>query len=265
MHYESGRSTERMLFSALTRGIIISRPQVSQRSLKSIPTRRTVKRSPPQGCFFFEDYDISCPDIHRHKLPSCFYCIRERANYKVQNSGRRAYTWIYRVKNGSAYRRRRKKGGSTMPQGGYLPEGSLLNTPQNRAYTQNPALLQRAMEDGRILEATAGTLRRGAQPDRRAGGRGRHHSARRGGRGNRVGPHARNRHFVARGQAGLLSGHGNAGRAVHSVAPPGAGAVHGVVYADAVSRRRHPRPRHPPRGVWRFCRHRLRQRLTHRN
>ena len=42
-----------------------------------------------------------------------------------------------------------------MPQGGYLPEGSLLNTPQNRAYTQNPALLQRAMEDGRILEATA--------------------------------------------------------------------------------------------------------------
>lgn len=42
-----------------------------------------------------------------------------------------------------------------MPQGGYLPEGSLLNTPQNRAYTQKPALLQRAMEEGRILEAMA--------------------------------------------------------------------------------------------------------------
>lgn len=42
-----------------------------------------------------------------------------------------------------------------MPQGIYLPEGALLNTPQNKAYTQNPALLQRAMIEGRILEAMA--------------------------------------------------------------------------------------------------------------
>ena len=46
-----------------------------------------------------------------------------------------------------------------MPQGGYLPEGSLLNTPQNRAYTQNPAPLQRAMEDGTHSGSDGGTLR----------------------------------------------------------------------------------------------------------
>ncbi len=42
-----------------------------------------------------------------------------------------------------------------MPQELYLPEGMRINTPQNRAYTQSPALLQRAMHEGRILEATA--------------------------------------------------------------------------------------------------------------
>ena len=42
-----------------------------------------------------------------------------------------------------------------MPQGSYLPEGMLLDTPKNRAYTQSPALLQRAIAEGCILEGMA--------------------------------------------------------------------------------------------------------------
>ena len=40
-------------FSAFALGIMISCPQPTQRSLKSIPTRSTKKRFSPQGCFFF--------------------------------------------------------------------------------------------------------------------------------------------------------------------------------------------------------------------
>ena len=40
-------------FSALTRGIMISWPQVTQRSLKSMPERSTKNCFPPQGCAFF--------------------------------------------------------------------------------------------------------------------------------------------------------------------------------------------------------------------
>ena len=35
---------------------------------------------------------------------------------------------------------------------GYLPEGRLLNTPENRAMLATPAGLHRAMAEGRILE-----------------------------------------------------------------------------------------------------------------
>ena len=37
----------------------------------------------------------------------------------------------------------------------YLPEGRLLNTPENRAMLTSPAGLHRAMAEGRVLEGMA--------------------------------------------------------------------------------------------------------------
>lgn len=42
-----------------------------------------------------------------------------------------------------------------MPQGGYLPEGLLLHSAQNRGYTASPAAMERAIADGAILEGVA--------------------------------------------------------------------------------------------------------------
>ena len=38
----------------------------------------------------------------------------------------------------------------------YQPEGSLLHTEQNKGYLASPTMLERACEQGRILEETVG-------------------------------------------------------------------------------------------------------------
>ena len=42
-----------------------------------------------------------------------------------------------------------------MPQGQYLPEGMLLETAQNKLYTSSQAGMERAMNEGKILEGQA--------------------------------------------------------------------------------------------------------------
>ena len=89
-----------------------------------------------------------------------------------------------------------------MPQGMYLPEGRLLETPENMTLTSNEAGVRQAWAQGRILEGIATMCDEKRNLHVRLG----NYPANGSGTGRRTGKTPRNCHFVPRGETCVLSG-----------------------------------------------------------